>query len=245
MENFVITKLEGLFTAHDAKGRKTLFTNRRSACFIITKSGKIRFSYAGGSVTSQEGQPVFLPQGCSYTNECLESAESYVFNFQTLYTHEKPVQLAPISNALADEYYQQINAKAFCPALTDRLSNLESLYSLSKHLLKACKSPTSHSPIIEKALIFLHRHYDCVGLTVTDVAQHCCISEIYLRKLFAKELNTSPFRHLTKLRMEKASLLIFEKRPLKEVAEGVGYSDVFQFSRAYKRYFGYPPSKSQ
>ena len=64
-------------------------------------------------------------------------------------------------------------------------------------------------------------------------------------KLFAKELNTSPFRHLTKLRMEKASLLIFEKRPLKEVAESVGYSDVFQFSRAYKRYFGYPPSKSQ
>ena len=90
----------------------------------------------------------------------------------------------------------------------------------------------------------MRQHCHRADLTVREVARRCSISEVYLRKLFARELGMSPSRKLTELRMQRAQLLIAEKRPLKEISEGVGYSDVFQFSRAYKRYFGYPPSKS-
>ena len=29
-----------------------------------------------------------------------------------------------------------------------------------------------------------------------------------------------------------------------EIAHLVGYADIYQFSRAYRRYFGFPPSKT-
>ena len=32
---------------------------------------------------------------------------------------------------------------------------------------------------------------------------------------------------------------------VKEIAAAVGYSDIYQFSRAYKRHFGFPPSKTE
>ena len=72
---------------------------------------------------------------------------------------------------------------------------------------------------------------------------YCAVSEVYLRKLFEKELQASPYGKITEMRMDKAKMLIEEKRPLKEIADSVGYSDVFQFSRAYKRYFGHAPTK--
>ena len=52
----------------------------------------------------------------------------------------------------------------------------------------------------------------------------------------------SIFKSLTKIRMEKAKFMIEEKRPLTEIALSVGYSDIYQFSRAYKKFYGYSPS---
>ena len=95
----------------------------------------------------------------------------------------------------------------------------------------------------ERALAFMRQQGDRPSLTVADVAEHCHVSEIWLRKLFARELGTSPHRKLTELRMQRAALLLAEKRPIKEIALRVGYADVYQFSRAYKRYYGYAPTQ--
>ena len=46
------------------------------------------------------------------------------------------------------------------------------------------------------------------------------------------------------IRMQRAALLAKEKRPLAEIAAQSGYSDVFQLSRAFRRRFGYPPSRA-
>ena len=62
MENFVITQFTSIYTANDPSGRKMQFMNRHSACFIITRKGKIRFTYNGGCLIAEAGAPVFLPQ---------------------------------------------------------------------------------------------------------------------------------------------------------------------------------------
>ena len=87
-------------------------------------------------------------------------------------------------------------------------------------------------------------NYGNCTLTVAEVAANCFVSEIYLRKLFEKKYNTTPFKMLTDIRMKKAYLLAKEKRPIKEIAEESGYSAVYQFSRAYKKYYGFSPSET-
>ena len=44
--------------------------------------------------------------------------------------------------------------------------------------------------------------------------------------------------------MKKAYEMILERMPVKKIALSVGYTDVYQFSRAFKRYFGYAPSET-
>ena len=244
MEKFVITDFNSILTAQDRKGQKREFTNRRYACFIITLSGKIRFVYKNGEIISEPGSPIFLPQGLTYTNECLENAESYVFNFTTLSSYSEPLKLSPIPEVLSKKCYCEIESKAFSPSLKNTISIFETLYALSGYLMASFSGAKSAHPIVEKALDFMRRNIDRADLSTVEIAANCCISEVYLRKLFRKHLDDSPFQKLTEIRMEKASILVHEKRPLAEICERVGYSDVPQFVRAYKRHFGHSPSNS-
>ncbi|MBQ9802606.1 MAG: helix-turn-helix transcriptional regulator [Clostridia bacterium] len=241
---FVITGFVTLFEAHDPAGRKTDFFDRRSSCFIVTTKGRIRFTSLQGTVVADRDHPVFLPKGLSYTNECLETAESYVFNFQTLQQYDTPLSLHAISPTAAKDYYTRMLTKTFSSAPKDTPAVFELLYSLAGALFGASEESVCAHPVIRQALAWMHQYYGAVGITMADVARHCCVSEIYLRKLFQKQLHTTPFRRLTQIRMQQAKLLLEEKRKPGEVALRVGYADLYQFSRAYKRYFGYPPSQT-
>ena len=243
MENFVITECRPAFLVRDPAGRKSKFEDRQFACFIITVKGKIRFSYDGGCLIAGAGAPVYLPRGLSYLNECLETAESYVFNFQTSEADHRPMQLSSISDRDVSDYYERIRFVSDSASLSDRLSVFGALYSLAHRLMGNCENEDTVHPIVTKALHFISQNYERSEITVKAVAEHCLVSEVYLRKLFERELHVSPFRKITEMRMTRAKMLVDEKRPLKEIAIMIGYSDVFQFSRAYKRHFGYSPTK--
>ncbi len=58
----------------------------------------------------------------------------------------------------------------------------------------------------------MKENYSNSNIVIRDVANKCCVSEIYLRKLFEKYANETPFKVLTKIRMEKAKFMIEEKK---------------------------------
>ncbi len=241
-EGFVITEFVTSFFAEDHKGRKTYFPNRRSACFIIPIRGKISFSGETGTVFADAAHPVFLPEGFSYINECLEDAESYVFNFKTKFPYQAPCVLRAVPRDVLFALYERIAQAEHVSALSSSLSIFESLYTLAGHLF--AQGPAERqNEAVRLALAYMRRHYGKSTLTIGEIARAAHVSEIYLRKLFVKTLSVPPFKALTEIRMQRARLLIEEKRPLKEVAVCVGYGDVFQFSRAYKRYYGASPSQ--
>ena len=243
MEDLVITKFESVFLVNDQKGRRKEFFNRPYACFIVTVKGRVRFSHAGGYVESEPGRSVFLPRGISYINECILDAESYVFNLQVLGAHDA-MPLSPISEHLARSIYERILSLSRQPSPQSNLLIFESLYTLAARLFDDAAPEDGKSAWVRTAIRYMMEELSRADLTVGEVARHCCISEVYLRKLFAAELQISPFAKLLELRMEQARRMLLEKRPLKEIAAGVGYADVFQFSRAYKRCYGASPLRS-
>ena len=240
MDKFAITEFCGALISCDKKGRKVNFVERKTACFIITISGKIKFSSETGIVVSDEDNAVFLPRGLNYTNECLQSAKSYVFNFNTSVNYTQPTTLVAIDKNYVSDCFEKINTLALQNSLASRLGILKTLYALAEKLFN--EHSDIKNLIIDKALVFMRKNYAKPSLLLKEVAEHCAISEIYLHKLFKKHLATTPFRVLTDIRMQKAVMMIEEKRSLKEISYNVGYGDVYQFSRAYKKYFGYAPT---
>jgi len=81
-------------------------------------------------------------------------------------------------------------------------------------------------------------------LNLADLSRSFRISASYLSKLFRKHAGASFGEFLAAVRIDAAKRLIraSPQLPLKEVAEQVGYSDPFYFSRVFKSIAGLPPS---
>lgn len=79
--------------------------------------------------------------------------------------------------------------------------------------------------------------------TITEMASIAAVSTEHLRRLCYDETGTSPLRFLTQLRMREAcALLASSSYTLTQVAERVGYENVFAFSTAFRRSLGIAPS---
>lgn len=79
--------------------------------------------------------------------------------------------------------------------------------------------------------------------TLSELAQNFGSSAKKLNELFFNEFGKSIYTFVSEYRLNQAHEVISSSRvPLKQLAERLGYSHVNNFSAAFKRKFGYPPS---
>ncbi len=68
------------------------------------------------------------------------------------------------------------------------------------------------------------------------------MSESAFHRAFKDVTSSSPIQYLKKVRLNNAKNMLLERRMrVNEAATGVGYESPSQFSREFKRYFGYSP----
>lgn len=80
--------------------------------------------------------------------------------------------------------------------------------------------------------------------TVQAVAEECDLTAIHVSRLFRRFGATGAYQFLMRQKMNYAAALLVEEGLLvREVAEQLGFSDPFQFSRAFKRVYGIPPKQ--
>ncbi len=113
------------------------------------------------------------------------------------------------------------------------------------HSVTVCAKPEANRyarRLIQRAVQIIQERYK-EDLTDEEVAWQLGLSRSHFRFLF-KEVTGLPFkRYLTEFRLMKARFLLEESAlPVKAVARQVGYSDVNTFQRAYRAYFGVPPT---
>lgn len=93
----------------------------------------------------------------------------------------------------------------------------------------------------------IRRHIDERYLllqSIQDVAEECQVTPVYLSSLFGRFSECGAYQYLQRRKMNYAAgLLMNEGLQVQEVAQRLGMLDAFQFSRAFKRVFGIPPSQ--
>ena len=86
------------------------------------------------------------------------------------------------------------------------------------------------------------------GVTdVETIAEHMHINTVTLRRRLSQTLSVTPKGYIMRVRMEKAKFLLQNYRDLAiaDVADKCGYSQVPNFTRAFKNYFGMMPSDAK
>lgn len=101
----------------------------------------------------------------------------------------------------------------------------------------------SNSIKVEKAIKYLHERINS-RVTLEELAGLVQLSPAYLSRTFKDTAGYSPIGYFNKLKIDKAKELLIEgDKKIKEVAQSLGFSDEFYFSRIFKKIEGVSPSE--
>lgn len=129
------------------------------------------------------------------------------------------------------EYAQQI-----CDQLLRAL-----LYTVAQSRIP--EAPRAHQALLtfQSYKGHIDRHYTKMS-SPFDYCATVGISSSYLCRLFKRFTGGTPGAYLTSLKLNSAAYdLVSTSQPVKAIAADLGYTDQYNFSRAFKRYFGVSP----
>ena len=81
------------------------------------------------------------------------------------------------------------------------------------------------------------------NVRVGDIAKACGIDRSYATQVFKREFGMTISEFMTQYKMQRALEHLQSGHSVEETAVMVGFSDYTNFSRAFKKYYGYSPSK--
>ena len=82
-------------------------------------------------------------------------------------------------------------------------------------------------------------------LSISEIASKCGVTECYFRRLFQEYSGMSPMRYRQNHRIERAKQLLQsdENYTIGEIAQELHYSDIYHFSKAFKKMCGLSPTQ--
>ena len=164
------------------------------------------------------------------TTPCLNRPTLY-FQFDVNDLFERTVDLILSSN---DRFKHDPAFSAACMRL---------LLSVSMQEPKSTPQYTYPLRYVTETKRYIENHYD-KGITIEEIAASLGISRAYLRNVFFEEEGISPQDFLMQVRLKRAKdLLARHDISISESAFSVGYRDVSQFSRMFKKAVGLSPSE--
>lgn len=96
---------------------------------------------------------------------------------------------------------------------------------------------------VKRSIQYIHQNYDR-PIRVEHIASAVNVHPGYLHRIFKKHMNTTPTDYLTRLRMEKAVMLLGQTDiPIQEIADYIGVSSRQYFHLLFKKHTGQTPAE--
>lgn len=127
-------------------------------------------------------------------------------------------------------------------ALFQSLSSMFNRFFPNEYDLKHRREPIKE--IVDKVEAYINSNFS-LQITINDIADMVKVDPCHLSKTFKSIKGVSPMEYLTNLRIEKSKELLSNDSNimLKDIAEIVGYSNQYYFSRIFKIITGLSPSE--
>ncbi len=223
---------------------------RASHGFIIKLGGSTDYFFGDKHLCVKEGEMIFLPKGVSYKYSKTEQENNlYIsINFEADFENAEPAVYSLDNFHGASHIFQSFSEqwrfgdasdKYKCQSvffdLLSYVSKIEHLQSLDKNRYH----------LIDPAVEYMKKHIYDGDFKINALHKLCGISDTYFRRIFESRFNMTPQEYVVKERISLAKSVIEsgDYMTIGEVAESVGYNDPLYFSKAFKKIYGYSPSK--
>ena len=235
-----VTQVECIFNVSSEKGRRLNMNNRRYYGLSFCKSGKIEYVKDGVKTISDTSCAVIIPKGASYTLFGSETGEFPLVNFDTDIQLTSDFLRIPIRNP--ESYMRDFERmREFWQNPYGKAKAMSIFYGILDRL---CHEEASATPILASVIKYLSESFTDPTISNESLAARANISEVYMRRLFFKEMGTTPKQYVLELRLRLAKQLLLERSlSVTDIAEKCGFSSVYHFCRVFKLATGQTPTE--
>ncbi|MFB9276400.1 response regulator transcription factor [Cohnella cellulosilytica] len=181
--------------------------------------------------------------GIEETGPTRELAVFTSVNLLLLYTEylEERGAKAKTFHLEKDDLFKRLNG---CGSLTEIKRAVTEFLCIHLEKVSALAKPPAAKKV-EEAKRYIETHYGRSDLDLTQIAESVGLNASYLSNIFKNDGGTSLSSYILTVRMKKAKELIDSdpKSTLAVLAEKVGYSDSYYFSKSFKNYYGVTPTQ--
>ena len=239
LKNVVITEITDAMTVYSPKGRLEQMVDREYYGMSFCREGQITYIHNGKEFISDNKHVIILPKGQSYTLKGNKTGEFSLINFLCTEPISDTFLLFPIKNInMFMNDFEIIKKLILFPE--NRAKVMRIFYNMIYNL--APKGGMNST--IAHAVKYIENNYKDKEITNEILSKECNISEVYLRKLFKKYLNTTPKQYVSDIRLQKAKQLLSEGiLKISSISDECGFLSSYNFCRFFKDKTGLTPTE--
>lgn len=217
-------------------------TQREGGGFVCFLSGEGELFMGGSSYKIIPGSFIIFERGDNYSIDVAPPCAYIVSDMDISFAHGEA--FPRVINCIDEElnlieraYKVWVEQGEYC--YTEARILLLRFFSAASRRTRA--EAKGQSGFISKALAYIHKNY-AQNFTLDELAQFCNVSASYLRASFKRELGMSVMQYREELRINHAKAMILSGEfKLREIAESLGYYDIYHFSKRFKEIAGVTP----
>jgi YesN/AraC family two-component response regulator len=245
ISKLVISDVRSANTLYNSKNAKGNETNKQEWAIAIYYNGETIYTNNHQKFLLDENNLIFLPKGSNYTWKCTRGGHITIIHFQANLTHNELLSF-PISNP--KKILDKFKLAEIWGHKTDssyKINQIKLVYDIICSVINHNKKyqPTTKTQKLKPAIDYITTYY-YKDITNDLLANLCNISTVYFRKLFSEYYHISPMHFVYKLRIEQAKqMLVGDFSKIYDIALSVGFSDVYHFSKIFKKYTNLSPTE--
>ncbi|MBQ8357666.1 MAG: helix-turn-helix transcriptional regulator [Clostridia bacterium] len=245
LSDLVITGIRSIHTMYNEQGCERKRADRPRWALLMKYEGETRYICNGKSYISDKNHIFILPKGSSYEWMCTKSGHYTAIEFECDRSHS---EILPFYVPNAEKMLKMFKELEYKQTLKTPLYTMECLKGTYDMLLtlingQAAKyTPSNKSEKIKPAIDYIAQRYH-TNIKNDELAALTNCSTVYFRKLFAEIMGVSPIAYIHSLRIKKAKeMLQSDYGSITDIALSLGYPNIYDFSRDFKKHTGVSPS---
>lgn len=206
----------------------------------------------------EPGQLILMPEGVKQSYSCISGRPflKYWCHFSARVGEINLFRILELSHSCipenpsaVTEIFKGITESAksdavYAPLLAkSKLMELFSLYIMNHNLDEISYKNLSAARKLTAVLDYIAANIEH-NITIQDLAEMAYMHPNYFMRLFKQQIGVPPIQYITRLKIDKAKeLLTATGGSVSEIAAQLGFSDLFYFSRQFKKHAGLTPTE--
>ena len=246
LSEMIIKKVISSSAVYTEEGKIVKRKDRPCWGIIYKFEGETVYYSKGKKYTSNSDNMVILPRGSSYDWQCVKGGRYRCIEFDSDLCFDEILTFSVNNKEKLLGHFESIEQKILLKKHAGSIELIRDVYSIIISALNSTErkyAPSLKQQKIYPAIEYIAKNYN-KEIKNDDLASLIGISTVYFRKLFSEIYMTSPIAYIHSLRISKAKeMLLGEYGSITDIALSLGYANIYDFSRTFKRITGISPKK--